>query len=70
MAKECQLKKREQDTRKCFKCDKEEHITKDCKGTQSMKKYKIQKELDNKDKEKKQGFGNDLEQIWYKRSPM
>ena len=28
---------------------------------QSMKKQKIQKESDNKDKKKEQGFGNDLE---------
>jgi len=33
MAKECQLKKKECKTRKCFKCEKEGHITKDCKGT-------------------------------------
>jgi len=61
MVKECQLKKKERETRKCFKCEKEEHITKDCKKTQSMKKQKIQKESDNKeDNKKKEGFGNDL----------
>jgi len=38
MVKECQLKKKERETRRCFKCDKEEHIAKDCKGTQSIKK--------------------------------
>jgi len=40
MAKECQLKlkKKERETRKCFKCEKEGYIAKDCKGTQSMKK--------------------------------
>ena len=47
--------------RKCFKCDKEGYIAKDCKGTQSMKKQKIQKESDDKDKEKEQSFGKDLE---------
>ena len=31
MAKECWTKKKEQETRKCFKCDREEHIAKDCK---------------------------------------
>ena len=65
MAKECQ-KKKEKETQKCFKCNKEGHITKDCKGKQSMKKRKIQEELDDK----KQGFGEDLEQAWYKRSPL
>ena len=36
-----------------------------------MKKQKIQEESDNKeDKKKEQSFGNDLKQVWYKRSPM
>ena len=50
--------------RKCFKCDKEGHIVKDCKEKQLMKKQKVQEELDNKEdnKEKDQkGFGKDLE---------
>jgi len=55
------LKKKECETRKCFKCEKEGHIAKDCKGTQSMKKQKIQEESDNKENEKKkQGFGDNL----------
>jgi len=54
IAKECWSKKKEQETRKCFKCDKEGHIAKNCKGTQSIKKQKIQEESDNKeDKNKK-----------------
>ena len=40
MAKDC-WKKKEKETRKCFKYDKEEHIARDCKGKQSMKKRKI-----------------------------
>ena len=32
MAKECWNKKKEKETRKCFKYDKEGHIAKDCKG--------------------------------------
>jgi len=48
------LKKKERETRRCFKCNKEEHIAKDYKGTQSMKKQKIQKESDNKDDNKKE----------------
>ena len=61
MAKEYQSKKKERETRRCFKCDKEGHIAKDCKGTQSMKKRKIQEELDDKDnKEKEEGFGDNL----------
>ena len=31
-------KKKEKETRKCFKCNKEEYIAKNCKGKQSMKK--------------------------------
>jgi len=49
--------------RKCFKYDKKGHIAKNCKGMQSMKKCKVQKELDdkeNKENDKKQGFGEDL----------
>ena len=37
IAKECQAKKKEQETRKCFKYYKEGHITKDCKGKQTIK---------------------------------
>ena len=69
MAKECQSKKK-QDMQQCFKCNKEGHIAKDCKGTQSIKKCKVQEKSEDKDKEKGQGFGNDLEQAWYKRSPI
>ena len=58
---------------KCFNCnkyghmakecrsDKKEHIAKDCKGKQTMKKQKVQKESDEEDKNKEQGFGEDLE---------
>ena len=31
MVKECLSKKKERETRKCFKCDEEEHIAKNCK---------------------------------------
>ena len=61
-AKEC-WKKKEKETRRCFKCNKEGYIAKDCKGKQSMKKQKIQEELDEDDddkRNKKQGFGEDL----------
>jgi len=61
MAKECWSKKKEQETRTCFKCDKEGHITRDCKEKQIMKKRKVQEESDNKDdKKEEQGFGKDL----------
>ena len=57
-------KKKEKEIRKCFKCNKEEYIAKDCKGKQSMKKWKVQEESnneDNKEDDKKKGFGKDLE---------
>ena len=38
MAKECRSKKKEHETRKCFKYEKEGHIAKNYKETQSMKK--------------------------------
>ena len=62
MAKECQSKKKERETRKCFKYNKEEHIAKNCKKKQSMKKHKVQEESDDeKSNKKKQDFGDDLE---------
>ena len=53
IAKECQSKKKERETRKCFKCNKEGYIAKNCKGTQSIKKWKIQEESNNKENKKK-----------------
>ena len=35
-----------------------------------MKKCRVQEELDKEDKGKEQGFGNDLKQAQYERSPM
>jgi len=57
------VKKKERETRTCFKCEKKGHIAKDCKGKQTMKKRKIQEEdSDEEDKnDKEQGFGDDLE---------
>ena len=54
IAKECQSKKKEQETRTCFKYDKEGHITRDYKEKQIMKKRKVQKELDNEDDKKEE----------------
>ena len=41
MTKEYQLKKKECETRKCFKYEKEGHIAKDYKGIQLMKKQQV-----------------------------
>ena len=43
----------------CFKYDKKGHIVKDCRDNQTMKKQKVQE--DSEDKDKEQGFGEDLE---------
>ena len=59
MVKECRAEKKEQDTRTCFKCNKKGYIAKNCKERQTMKKRKVQEELDEEDKEEK-GFGEDL----------
>ena len=68
MAKKC-WKKKEKKMRRYFKCDRKEHIAKDCKGKQLMKKQKVQKESEKKDNDdKKKSFGKDLEQIQYERS--
>ena len=61
IAKEYQSEKKERETQTCFKCDKKGHIAKDCKGKKTIKKRKVQENSDNEDKEKKQGFGKDLE---------
>ena len=61
MAKEYQAKKKERETRICFKCDKERYIARDWKGKQTMKKRKVQEELDDEEEKKKKGFGEDLE---------
>ena len=55
------MKKKEQETRTCFKCDKEGHIARDCKEKQTMKKQKIYEGSDNDDEKNEQGFGEDLE---------
>jgi len=60
MAKECQAKKKERETRICFKYDKKGHITRDCKDKQIMKKRKVQEESDNEDEKKEENFGEDL----------
>jgi len=54
------LEKKEQETRTCFKYDKKEHIAKDYKRKQTMKKQKIQEESDDKDDKKEEDFGDDL----------
>ena len=61
MVKKCQLEKKEQETRTCFKYDKKGHIAKDCKGKQMIKKQKVQEKSDNEDDKTEEGFSNNLE---------
>ena len=60
MAKNCQGKKKEQETRKCFKYDKEGYIAKDCKRKQMMKNKKVKEDLDNEDDKKEEDFSDNL----------
>ncbi len=61
MAKNANWRRKNRKWEKCFKYDKEEYIAKDCKEMQSIKSAKVHEESDNEDREKGQGFGNDLE---------
>jgi len=56
MVKKCQKPKKEQNTRKCYKCDKVEYIAKDYRTEQNMKNQSIQEETDDKKDEKQKGF--------------
>ena len=68
MAKEC-WKKKEKDMKKCFKCEKVGHITKDCTEKQLIKKRSIQEESDNEDnKDKQKSFGEYSKYAQYKGS--
>ena len=58
MAKDYQ-KKKENNTRKCFKYEQTSHIIKNCKMKQLMKNKNIQEESDKEDK--KQDFGENPE---------
>jgi len=59
MAKEYRTEKKE--TRTCFKCDKKGHIAKDCRSKQTIKTCKVQKESEDEEDQKEEGFGDDLE---------
>jgi len=59
LAKECRRPKKERETKKCYKCDKQGHLVKDCKSKQLMKNRRI-KEDDSED-EKEKGFVEGLE---------
>ena len=66
MAKKCKKLKKEQDTRKYYKCNKVGHIAKDCRSGQKIKNHSIQEETDNKKNEEQESFGEDSEQAQYK----
>jgi len=58
MAKECRKPKKDKETRKCYKCNKVEHIAKDCRYKQPIKIRRKQEETNKSDKEddKEEGF--------------
>ena len=61
IAKDCRKPKKEQDARKCYKYEKIEHITRNCKLGQRMKNQGVQEEPDIENRDKEQGFGDDPE---------
>ena len=61
MAKDCWKLKKEKETRKCYKCDKVEHLAKDCRTKQKMKNRSMQKDIDKEDNNKKKDFVKNLE---------
>ena len=63
MAKKYQRLKKEQDMRKCYKCDKVGHITKDCRSEQKIKNWSIQEELDEEKDNKQKDFAKGLKQV-------
>jgi len=52
LAKDCWKPKKEKETRKYYKCDKVEHLVKDCRKGQKIKNRSVQEESDNKDNNK------------------
>ena len=46
IVKDCKKSKKEQDTRKCYKCKKVGHIAKDYRSEQKMKNKSVQKDID------------------------
>ena len=51
MEKNCRKPEKEKETRKYYKYNKVEHLTKNYRSRQKMKNRSIQKELEDKDKE-------------------
>jgi len=59
MARECRKPKKEKEMRKCYKCDKIGHLTKDYRSKQKMKIRRNQEEIEKSNKEeddRKKGF--------------
>jgi len=56
MTKDCQNPKKEKEIRKCYKCDKAEHLVKDCRTGQKMKNRSVQEDTNEEDNNKQEGF--------------
>jgi len=59
LAKECRRPKKERETRKCYNCDKQGYLAKDCKSKQPMKNRRNQ--ADKSEDKKEEGFVKGLE---------
>ena len=61
IAKKCWKPKRDKKTRKYYKCNKVEHLAKDCRSGQKMKNRSVQEESDKENNNKQEGFVEGLE---------
>jgi len=59
LAKEYKRPKKEREMRKCYKCDKQGHLAKDCKSKQPIKNRRNQ--ADESEDKKEEGFVKGLE---------
>ena len=61
ITKKYQRLKKDKETRRCYKCDKIGHLVKDCRSGQKMKNRSVQKESDEENDTKQEGFVKDSE---------
>jgi len=61
MANECRKLKKDKEMRKCYKCNKVEHIAEDYRSKQLMKIRRNQEETDESEDDKEEDFVEGLE---------
>ena len=66
MVKNCKKPKKEKEDMMYYKCNRVEHLVKNCKLKQKIKNRSIQEKSDNKkDNDKEADFIEISEQVWY-----